>query len=51
MRYKTVSREVFIIYFAIKDFAGDVQEARKAVLEIEVEIGLCDFAIPADVAL
>lgn len=49
--YKTVSREVFVVFFALKKFSGDLRAAEAAVLEIEQTLGTCDFAIPADVAL
>ena len=49
--YKTVSREVFIVFFALKQYGGDLKAAREAVLEIELKLGACDFAISAEVAL
>jgi hypothetical protein len=44
--YKTVSREVFIAYFADKKFNGNLARAVAEVCAIELQLGECEYAIP-----
>jgi hypothetical protein len=47
MNYKTVSRAIFLIHFAMKQFQGSIQRADDALRKIERELGVdCEYAIP-----
>jgi hypothetical protein len=47
--YKTVTREVFVLYSAQEDYGGDVVKADEALKRAEAELGNveCEYAIPA----
>jgi hypothetical protein len=46
MNYKTVAREVFLAYFAFKDFNGDWIKAREVLEKLEIKYGKCLYAVP-----